>query len=91
MGHEVSDETRAKLSAANTGKKASAETRAKMSASAATGRAVRCIELDFVFPSMKAALEWLNSLQTKKIARHVLTRACRGERTINGRHWEYLT
>ncbi len=91
MGHSVSSATRAKLSAAGTGKRASAETRAKMSESAATKRAVRCIELDLVFPSMKAALEWLNSSRTDKISRHVLTRACRGERTIDGHHWTYVT
>ena len=92
MGHEVSDETRVKLAVANRGKKASAETRAKMSASAATKRAVRCIELNIVFSSMKEALEWLITIQSEHISAYILRKAYRGKRPegAGGYHWEYV-
>ncbi|MBR1579459.1 MAG: GIY-YIG nuclease family protein [Selenomonadaceae bacterium] len=92
MGHEVSDETRAKLSVANKGKKASDETRAKMSASAANKKAIRCIELNAIFSSMKAALEWLVTIQSEHVSAYILRKACRGKRPegAGGYHWEYV-
>lgn len=51
----------------------------------ARSRAVRCIETGEVFPSIKAAGEWLNHTTG-----HSVNKCCLGQyKTSGGYHWEY--
>lgn len=85
LGHSVSDETKAILSAKNTGKKDSLETRQKKSAANKNKRAVRCVEENKVFESIRAAAKWIGKSGGTVMA------ACKNPNyTAGGYHWEYV-
>lgn len=77
MGHTVSSETRKKLRNANLGKKASAQTRAKMSDSSPTKRAVKCVETEEIFSSIRQAKQ-ITKITTIYYALNNPTRTARG-------------
>ena len=87
IGHVVLEETRRKISLANSGKNhvVSEETRKKMSARSAVKNAVRCIERGLIFDSVTAASKWLG------LERGTIRTSCKNKtRTGGGYHWEYL-
>ena len=86
-GHIVSEETRKKISKANTGRKhiVSEKTRKRMSEMSAVKHPVRCLETSRTFESVTAAAQWC-SVQCGTIRA-----ACRkSTRTGGGYHWEYV-
>ena len=85
-GHSVSEETRRKISIANTGKThvVTDEIRKYMSVRSAVKRPVRCLETDEIFESVTAAAKWAG------VARGTIRAACRkNTRTGGGYHWKY--
>ena len=85
-GHSVSEETRRKISIANTGKihVVTDETRKYMSYRSAVKRPVYCIETGEFFESVTAAAKWAG------VERGTIRAACRkSTRTGGGYHWKY--
>ena len=93
IGHQVSQETRAKLRAANLGKKQSAEIIAKRASKISTAmignhngnKRVRAVELNKEFGSVKEAASFVG------VNPGQVTAALKGRnQTCRGYHWEYL-
>ena len=93
IGHQVSQETRAKLRAANLGKKQSTETIAKratkiskaMKGNRNGNKPVRAVELNKEFSSVKEAASFVG------VNPGQVTAALKGRnKTCRGYHWEYL-
>ncbi|MGN1050579.1 MAG: GIY-YIG nuclease family protein [Selenomonadaceae bacterium] len=93
IGHQVSQETRAKLRAANLGKKQSAETIAKrapkiskaMKGNRNGNKPVRAVELNKEFSSVKEAASFVG------VNPGQVTAALKGRnKTCRGYHWKYL-
>ena len=86
-GHIVSEDTRKKISMANTGRKhiVSDKTREKMSQMSAVKHPVRCIETGKIFDSVTAAAKW------RCVQCGTIRAACKkSTRTGGGYHWEYV-